>query len=368
MKLAYFILYALISGTSILNSTTHLPTLSAPTNYFLQSDPSTPTDASLPNFGLNKNYTWQTVLENLQPNQKLFFIQRHGDAYHNIAPSLFSPTDWNCYWQFQPGDGNITWEDAELTPTGQEEIRSLSTQIQNTTDFPEVEVYYVSPLRRTLETWDLTWRNHTDKIPTIKELSRETYGLDTESERHSESYISENYPGFDFESGFSEEDVLWTPNVRENSQHRNFRAATLLTDIFRSNNGTNVISIVSHANLISSILQVVGHRSWSLATGGMIPVVIGINDVYMDYELNQRWLDYSDLCSNSKFTKTMTFTTGRTNFPDVTTTIEAGLSTLGSTNTSETSSESHSTKTNTANYGLKGASFNGLLLVLLLFI
>lgn len=80
---------------------------------------------------------------------------------------------------------------------------------------------------------------------------------------------------FEFEDGFNELDQLWKPNLRETSQHRKYRAASLLTEIFANTTADDkVISLVTHLGLISSILDVVGHRSYTMQTGGLIPVVI----------------------------------------------------------------------------------------------
>jgi hypothetical protein len=40
------------------------------------------------------------------------------------------------------------------------------------------------------------------------------------------------YPEYRFEAGFSEEDKLWDPEVRESNEHRDDRLRGLLNDIF----------------------------------------------------------------------------------------------------------------------------------------
>ena len=61
--------------------------------------------------------------------------------------------------------------------------------------------YFTSPLRRTLQTWELTWKDLKHETPLIKELARETYGIQTESKRHNKTYIHTNWPIFEFEKG-----------------------------------------------------------------------------------------------------------------------------------------------------------------------
>jgi len=54
------------------------------------------------------------------------------------------------------------------------------------------------------------------------------------------------------------------------------RIATALREIFEQDDSTYV-SITSHGGGIASILRVIGHREFSLATGAMIPVVVKVH-------------------------------------------------------------------------------------------
>ncbi|EGW33712.1 uncharacterized protein SPAPADRAFT_64947 [Spathaspora passalidarum NRRL Y-27907] len=281
---------------------TQLPKFTSSRKYFIQSDPTIPYSSNLNNFGLYHNYTWTSLLNELQdfPDSKLFIIQRHGQGYHNIAPDLFTKSEWDCYWQFQSGSKGIVWEDAELTTRGIHQVESLSANINSTVDFPHPQQFYVSPLRRTLQTWQLTWKNMTNNTAMIKEFARETYGMDTESKRHNKTYTSCNFPGLAFEPGFNESDGLWGHKYRENSQQRKLRASALLNDIFTSE--AKVIGLVSHSNLLSSLLEVIEHRSWSLPTGGMIPVVITRDQSEtVKYQLDLPWLTFRDLCKYNNY-------------------------------------------------------------------
>ena len=105
---------------------------------------------------------------------------------------------------------------------------------------------------------------------------------------------------FEFEDGFNELDELWKPNLRETSQHRKYRAASLLTEIFANTTADDkVISLVTHLGLISSILDVVGHRSYTMQTGGLIPVVIHKKkNKTKTYNLDKPDKTYSDICPN----------------------------------------------------------------------
>ena len=76
---------------------------------FAQSDPNIPVSQvdDTNNFGLKSQYSWDDVVSNLASNEKLFFLQRHGQGWHNVAPSNFSRVDWNCYWAEQSGRDGV---------------------------------------------------------------------------------------------------------------------------------------------------------------------------------------------------------------------------------------------------------------------
>lgn len=59
---------------------------------------------------------------------------------------------------------------------------------------------------------------------------------------------------------------------------RDARLRDLLYDIFEHDANT-VLSLTAHSGAITSILNVVGHREFALATGAMIPVVVRVEKV-----------------------------------------------------------------------------------------
>ncbi|KAK6453694.1 histidine phosphatase superfamily [Scheffersomyces xylosifermentans] len=309
MLIAYLYLLALGNCfTQQILTVQRSPKFKSLNRYFKQNDPETnDTDFNvLDDIGLNPNYSWPEVLEELtdlnrqfhHKQYKLFLLQRHGEGYHNIAPDLVS--NWTCHWQLVKGNGEMEWYDAQLTPTGIDQITSLSNSIAREIEhrnMPLPHSYYVSPLRRTLQTWNLTWPSITSDRPVVKEYARETYGIGTESQRHSKKYIEAYYPFATFEPGFTEEDELWEADLHESTQHRNYRAAQLLSDIF-VHDSNMVISVVSHSGLIKSILNVIGHRKWELKTGQMIPVVIKVDYSKRgkQFNLSKPWGKLPDYC------------------------------------------------------------------------
>jgi hypothetical protein len=98
-------------------------------------------------------------------------------------------------------------------------------------------------------------------------------GEHTCDRRSTKSVIAADFPRYQFESSFAEEDELWDPKVRESDEHRNRRLLELLDDIFATDENV-FLSLTAHSGAITSILQVVGHRKFPLATGAVIPVVV----------------------------------------------------------------------------------------------
>lgn len=242
------------------------------------------------NFGLKKGVSWDDVLDKLKDLNdnddgevyKLFFLARHGEGYHNIAPDGYSKENWTCYWSIQDGNGTMEWYDAMLTDNGIDQINQLSKSWKKqlyTNNAPLPQSYYVSPMRRCLQTYNYTWSSilNDTKVPLIKEFARETYGIDSQSRRHNKTYIEEFAAFAKFEDGFTELDELWEADKNESSEHRQYRATVLFNDIF-SKDSSDIISITSHSGTVSSMLKVLNHRKFSLKTGQMIPVLVKGSD------------------------------------------------------------------------------------------
>ena len=149
---------------------------------------------------------------------------------------------------------------------------------------PLAQSYYSSPLRRCLETVELTFGTlHLPKQTpfkvTIKELLRETMGVHTCDKRSSRSRILELFEeafqcgSFVFEDGFVETDDLYQPDHRETNRETDARLKLLLDDVF-THDSSECISLTSHSGAIASILRVVKHQEFQLQTGAVIPIVV----------------------------------------------------------------------------------------------
>ncbi|CAD6500488.1 BgTH12-07664 [Blumeria graminis f. sp. triticale] len=281
--------------------------------YFLQDDPKTIShgfDFKNTNFGLiNRAYDadadtshpallktqWQRFeAEIMRLNSQsesttrfsLLYMGRHGQGYHNLAESRYGTKAWDCYWSLQDGDEHGTWRDAELTSVGISQAESArdfwATMIEKE-KIPVPQSYYVSPLIRCLQT---AWYTFTGIDlpperpfkPIIKELIRECIGVHTCDERSSRTIIEAKYSNWTIEEGFTENDELWSPTLRETDDAMDQRLRAALEDIFSHDNQT-FISITAHSGMIASALRVLGHRDFSLDTGQAIPVLVRIDRV-----------------------------------------------------------------------------------------
>jgi broad specificity phosphatase PhoE len=222
---------------------------------------------------------------------KLLYLARHGEGYHNVAESYYSMKEWDNYWSKQDGNGTITWADAELTPTGEAQALTAGDFWKEALTDPAVATeppgrYYVSPLARTLQTAELTWGALGDALPAerpfepvVVERFRETLGVHTCDRRHPKSWIAAHAPSFAIENGFTEEDELWRPDVRESLLDEEIRARKALDGVFDRGDGGKgegeaFVSVTSHSGAIAALLRVVGHREFRLETGGVIAAFV----------------------------------------------------------------------------------------------
>lgn len=209
---------------------------------------------------------------------------RHGQGFHNAAETYYGTPAWNCYWAELNGNATASWEDAHLTVPGivQAQIANafwasrISQQKIHTPDS-----FYTSPLFRCASTANITFSGlelgthggNRKFVPTVKELLREGISIHTCDHRSNKTYIHKNFPTYKFEAGFVEHDPLWNGVTSESSTAQAYRSQIVLDDIFTNDKGV-YISFTSHSGEIGSILSVLNHRSFSLNTGAIIPVLV----------------------------------------------------------------------------------------------
>jgi len=142
-----------------------------------------------------------------------------------------------------------------------------------------------------------------DFDPIVKELLRETLHVHTCDKRSSLSTITSDFPHYIIEPGFAEDDPLWRPDNRETDDERDQRLQMCLDDIVidttskfndddddhgdNHNKNTKAekiieatfISLSTHSGAITSLLQILGHRSFKLLPGSMTPIVVRVERV-----------------------------------------------------------------------------------------
>ncbi|KAI1327667.1 phosphoglycerate mutase-like protein [Xylariaceae sp. FL0255] len=269
--------------------------------YFLQDDPST--NASTfsyidTNFGLiNRTYSmdplegsqsqWeQFYLEVQRLNReapknidyKVLFIGRHGEGYHNAAEDYYGTPAWNCYWAELNGNATNTWNDALLDSNGVVqalEANALWAKLINTQKIHTPDAFFVSPLSRCLQTVNLTFStlNLDNFVPTIKENFRESISIHTCDQRRNKTYIHNLVPSYHIEAGFTEHDELWNGVAAETNSAQDVRSRKALDDVLETEHGL-FISITTHSGEAASLLRVLNHQVFSLATGAVIPVLV----------------------------------------------------------------------------------------------
>jgi len=214
---------------------------------------------------------------------KLVFAARHGEGYHNVMEAKVGTVEWERYWARLDGDGETVWADAHLTGKGIDQANTMKTFWVNSSvsvGLPLPRRHYSSPLTRCLQTCE---RAFTDLRPTksvappfkpiIKEMIRERLGIHTCDRRSAGAVIERYHPIFSFEEGFSNDDVLWVPDVRETLEEHTLRIETFLEDLF-SNDDEEIISVTAHSGTILALYKAIGHAEVRVAPGAIVPVLI----------------------------------------------------------------------------------------------
>ncbi|KAI9460246.1 phosphoglycerate mutase-like protein [Lactarius psammicola] len=209
---------------------------------------------------------------------KVLFLGRHGEGNHNVAEFKYGQKAWDEKWALLDGDGELTWgPDPRLTAIGEEQARSAHAAWEREIlrGVPIPQKYYCSPLTRAIRTLELTF---VDVLPAhlkplIVENCREEYGEHTCDKRRTQSEIHSDFPGFAFEEGFEEEDVLWSLE-RETKESAERRAKLFLDRVFENGRDNTYISVTTHSGWINALLRVIGQGNYPLPTGGLIVVVV----------------------------------------------------------------------------------------------
>ncbi|KAK4446058.1 histidine phosphatase superfamily [Podospora aff. communis PSN243] len=224
----------------------------------------------------------KTAPENV--SYKLIYAARHGQGYHNVKEAEVGTIEWERHWARLDGDGHTTWADAHLTPKGTDDALAMKTFWELSSSnlkLPLARHHYASPLTRCLQTCSMAFTNlavapgveNPPFRPVIKEMIRERLGIHTCDRRSSASVIRKAFPGFSIEEGFSEEDELWVPDVRETLGEHAVRIEAFLDFLFE-NDEEQIVSVTAHSGSILALWQVIGHEKVRVAPGGIVPVLV----------------------------------------------------------------------------------------------
>ena len=219
----------------------------------------------------------------LKPSNPLFgkVLNTESSSSHRIHRLQANKSNSQRHWAKLPGDGTTTWQDAELTPAGEQQAQAIAA-FWKTDDIPTPGHIYSSPLRRCLRTTMLAFAPFLDSqatppppsIPlTIKEKLRERLGVHTCDRRSSKTWIAAAYPAFEIESGFAEEDELWVPDRRETIEEHAVRSRELLGEIF-SGDASDVVALTAHSGAIMALFVATGWKQIPVAAGAVYPLLV----------------------------------------------------------------------------------------------
>ncbi|KAL7410900.1 histidine phosphatase superfamily [Mrakia frigida] len=275
--------------------------------FFAHDDPRDEKVASavLPRLGLldsspDRWINFRTSLADLKESApkgtkyKVFYIQRHGQGWHNVAESHYGTEAWDALYSKLYTDGNMTWgPDPSLTPLGISQAlevnrvwkEELSLEMKEEARARLPDVVWTSPLRRAAETLNHTYFDtalSNGLRPVFKENLRESIGTHTCDARSTSYFLATTFSrlanpsnslNYDFEPGFTVNDERWKPDVRESSEEQQGRTRRVLGEVFDGVKG-DYVGLVGHGGTIGSFFEVVGHKPLNPPTGAFIPVVV----------------------------------------------------------------------------------------------
>lgn len=256
--------------------------------FFKQSDGATDDLAfnyATHDFGITK--PWDQIIEELNQlnanadentRYKLLFNARHGQGYHNVVVLKYGSEEWHRKWHKYDRDGDIIiGPDPELTELGIAQAREnhdvWTKQLEKGCPLPTR--FFASPLQRScktlLETMQGLWPQGTKVI--VTDRIREIIGYHLCNKRSPKLTVIERFGqyGFEPEASMTEEDEEYGDD-EEPFDDMCLRLNKFLQYLFEYDD--TVISTTSHGGVIKCLLAVLGHRNFTISTGGMIPVVV----------------------------------------------------------------------------------------------
>ncbi|KAG8983386.1 hypothetical protein FRB93_007290 [Tulasnella sp. JGI-2019a] len=106
-------------------------------------------------------------------------------------------------------------------------------------------------------------------------MLREVMGRNTCDMRRTLTKIEHDYPEFEVEEGFTENDELWKPDERETYWEAAQRQRKVFDTVFlRRNDEHKYVSLTSHSGVIRATLLMLGHEPFLMPIAGVIAFVV----------------------------------------------------------------------------------------------
>lgn len=253
--------------------------LRAVPGFFVQGDVSVPSPPPYPpRLGLVAERSWDDVNELVRrsqevdggPKVKLVLLLRHGEALHNADKAQVGAAAWDEHLQFQD-----KYTDAPLTARGVEQARDAAKVLEEQVarEGLHIERVIVSPLDRTLQTYELAFANLPHYPASVIEAARETLGVCPCDRRNPMVPKKKAYPGLDFSAVADENDELWSAEHRESDAEIEARALEFLGEIYERH-AENHFVVVSHSGFSRACYRALGLRHYRPQNAEFMPLLL----------------------------------------------------------------------------------------------
>lgn len=202
---------------------------------------------------------------------KLIHFQRHGQGFHNVICEMWrelgKPVNLSSHDPTLNPMKRLEVKDSPLTEVGRQQCLTRNEQAS----FLNPEIVVVSPLLRTLQTAELSWGAHRERVPWVAhEGCREDLGVLVCNQRQTTSQIQLVYPDVDFSLLDSEEDTLFMADRHETALEKADRVYEFL--LYLRSLSQREIAVVTHSawlfNMCNAVMEIPDDNlsSWFLTS------------------------------------------------------------------------------------------------------
>lgn len=248
--------------------------------FFVQGEAKHPAHvagAPAAHMGLREGAQWRDVYAFMREFEqqhggsklKLVVLLRHGEATHNADRARVGDERWEKELEFLP-----KYVDAPLTQRGSAQADEAAAVLdEEVAAGLQVQHVFVSPLDRTLQTYDRAFTRLKAVPVSVVELARETLGVVNCDRRKFLTPKQKTYPDLDFDHVVSEEDTWWQPDHRETNAEIAHRAMRFLRRVYYDCPDDSVV-VVSHSGFSRGCFSALGHRYYRPYNAEFIPLLI----------------------------------------------------------------------------------------------